>query len=554
MKRRKRRLVEKSALGLMEEAVALLRSCSPGVLAAYYLGSFPFVLGLLFFWAEMSRSNFAEERVVSGALGVALLFLWMKSWQSVFCGFVRARLRGTWEPWDRARVWRLIISQVGLQPTALFLLPLALVLTIPFGWVFAFYQNVTVLASEAGLEGRQLRQKAIHHAMLWPGQNHLLLACAFLVGCLIFLNIGIALIMAPGLLKSLLGIDTVFTLGIGSFLNTTFLAILAGLTYLCLDPLLKTVFTLRCFYGDSVESGEDLEVQARQLSAGRSRAATAVVFLGILISGMGVPLQSAEVPLNAAQQTVPKPGLNPAKLDQAIERVITLPEYSWRLPRERRIEESDQGFLSHFLQSVVEMLKSWFNKLLETLRRLVEWIARKLFPENVPGIQGSAGSGWTGALRLVLIVLIVVSGAAIALILFTTWRRRNKGRMIDAEPVRARPDLTDESVRADELPRDEWIGLAVEMMERGEFRLALRAFYLGGLAHLASRELIQLTKYKSNREYETELRRRSRGNTELTVTFSQLVGVFDRVWYGRDPVNRDLVESFRGNIERINSC
>jgi hypothetical protein len=562
MKRKTRRLNEKSALGLLEEAAACLRSSPPGLLAVYYLGTFPFVLGALFYWTDMSRSAFAEERVVSGALGVALLFLWMKIWQSVFCSLVRARLRGTSDPWDGKRVRGLILSQVTCQPTALFLLPPSLLLTLPFGWVYAFYQNVTVLGGEPGLDGEQLRRKAIRQARLWPGQNHLLLIIALLFGCIVFLNLGLALILAPNLLKNLLGIDTVFTLDFSSFLNTTFMAILAGLTYLCLDPLLKTVFTLRSFYGDSIESGEDLEVQARQFFGRRTRALPALIslFLG-LFSGMTIPLQGQEksaLPVKNLQEVSdPRANqtLNPRSLDQAIEQVIVMPEYSWRFPRERRPDrERDPGFLSYFFQSIGEMLKSWFDQLIEILRKVAEWISKKLFQENFPDAQGGGGAEWSQVLRLVLLVLIVVSGAAIAFILIWTWRRRKMAGAIKAEPVRARPDLADENIGADELPRDEWIGLAIELLDQGELRLALRAFYLGGLAHLSHRDLIRLAKFKSNHEYELELRRRSRQDHELTMTFTQLVGIFERVWYGNHPVNRPLVDTVRMQVERIASC
>ena len=72
------------------------------------------------------------------------------------------------------------------------------------------------------------------------------------------------------------------------------------------------------------------------------------------------------------------------------------------------------------------------------------------------------------------------------------------------------PDLNEESVTADQLPEDGWLQLARELMERGELRLALRASYLAGLAHLGHRELIHLARHKSNRDYDRELHRRAR--------------------------------------------
>ena len=52
---------QKSALRIIEEAVHLLRTGPGLLLSVYYLGSVPFVLGLLYFWADMSRSPNANE-------------------------------------------------------------------------------------------------------------------------------------------------------------------------------------------------------------------------------------------------------------------------------------------------------------------------------------------------------------------------------------------------------------------------------------------------------------------------------------------------------------
>ena len=80
MKRAQRRRQGKGAFDLIEEATQLLRTAPVATLAVYYLGAIPFVLGLLFFWADMSRSPFAHQHHAEAALGLALLFFWMKFW------------------------------------------------------------------------------------------------------------------------------------------------------------------------------------------------------------------------------------------------------------------------------------------------------------------------------------------------------------------------------------------------------------------------------------------------------------------------------------------
>ena len=85
------------------------------------------------------------------------------------------------------------------------------------------------------------------------------------------------------------------------------------------------------------------------------------------------------------------------------------------------------------------------------------------------------------------------------------------------------------------------------------WRLALRAFYLANLAHLASRRLISLAKFKSNRDYERELRRRGHSFPGLLSMFGDNVLVFDRIWYGMHEINQELVQQFLARVEQIRS-
>ncbi len=68
---------EYGVVSLVEEGSQLLRCLPLSVLAAYIVGTLPFVLGLLFFWSDMSRSALAPRHCSAGALGLGLLFVWM---------------------------------------------------------------------------------------------------------------------------------------------------------------------------------------------------------------------------------------------------------------------------------------------------------------------------------------------------------------------------------------------------------------------------------------------------------------------------------------------
>jgi hypothetical protein len=259
----------KSALDLIEEATHLLRSAPAWTLTAYYVGTIPFVVGFLYFWAEMSQSPFADQHVAEAALAATVLFLWMKLCQSVFAQSLLAQVASRPSPsWTARRLLRTFLNQAVIQPTGLFILPLALVFGFPFGWVYAFYQNVTAVADANSKATSDLVRKAWKHASLWPLQNHIVIGAGFLFGLFVFLNWFVVSLSIPSLLKMLFGIENVFTRSTRSMLNTTFVTAMCGLTYLCVDPILKAVYVLRCFYGEALQSGEDLKANLKNLAEG----------------------------------------------------------------------------------------------------------------------------------------------------------------------------------------------------------------------------------------------------------------------------------------------
>ncbi len=206
-----RRRQSKGAFDLIEEAVHLLRTAPSASLAVYYLGAIPFVLGLLFFWADMSRSPFANQHLADASLALAGLFFWMKFWQAVFAHRLRAQIAAESPPALGLRLGtRIFATQVILQPLGLFLIPLSLVPALPFAWVFAFYQNATALAG-GGDGAPKLFKKSWKQAALWPVQNNVALALLMAFGFCVFLNWVSVCLVLPQLFKMLFGIQSVFT-------------------------------------------------------------------------------------------------------------------------------------------------------------------------------------------------------------------------------------------------------------------------------------------------------------------------------------------------------
>jgi len=131
------------------------------------------------------------------------------------------------------------------------------------------------------------------------------------------------------------------------------------------------------------------------------------------------------------------------------------------------------------------------------------------------------------------------------------WQRRTPPLEVAAQPPPPAPDLASDDVTADQLPEEAWLGLARQMVEQGDYRLALRALYLAALAHLGERQIISIARHKSNRDYQREMRRRRPAQEELHTTFAGAVRDFERAWYGMHEVTPDGLAASRAHLDTI---
>jgi hypothetical protein len=287
------------------------------------------------------------------------------------------------------------------------------------------------------------------------------------------------------------------------------------------------------------------------------RATSAFLALLLLYS---TPASAAPAAQSPAAALPSPPAVSPEQLNQSIDQVLQKREFAWRMPREKPVaSDAPESWLARVLRSVVDVIRDAVKTAAHGLLQSLRWIGRmllKLWPHALSGQSGLSGwsSGLLYSLQILLLILICVLVGFLAVLIFRVYRRRHRPNIVLAEPVAARPNLSDENVRADQLPEDGWLNLAREMMADGNLRLALRAFYLASLAHLAAREMISIAIFKSNREYEAELRRRARAVPEVQDAFSQNVAVFDRAWYGLHEVTEAALQEFQFNLTRIRAC
>jgi hypothetical protein len=551
------------AIDLLEEAVHRLRLAPLGTLAIYCVGSLPFILGLLYFWADLSSDPDAPHHATGAAFGLTLLFIWMKIFHAIFASELRARfVRRPPAPWTFARLARLALVQMTLQSTALFALPFAALLTVPLGWVYAFYQNVTAFGDGETGSVKAVFARSARSAVLWPKQNHFALAALSLLGLFAWMNLMIAVFILPQLLRQFTGEENMFTRSGSHLANTTFFAVTFSLVFLALDPLIKTFYALRCFYGESLRSGEDLKSDLRALPAigqeedavvempgnsgavGNSVPAMAPLALALFLVGASAISSVAATPPSSPMKPAPAQSVSPPALRQSTEEVLKRREFTWRQPRKlSEAPPSGPGFLDD--------VKFWLREKWDGAQDWLKRFFRSRFnPKFSP--TGITASG-ISALRTLIYVLIGLIVAAILFLVWKSWRQRRSRRELTGhiEPASILPDLADDEILASQLPEEEWLQLARQLLEKGDRRFALRAFYLSILASLGARGLLAIARHKSNRDYLIELRRRARGLNEVPSAFERNVRRFESVWYGPHPANEELFNQFQADREAI---
>jgi len=544
-----------SATEVLDEAVSLLRQAPLSLFSIYYLGALPFCMALIYFYFDMTQSADAELHLPGEALLLTGLYFWMKTCQAVFARKLLILLEGEdVEPWNIQRWVNTALLQIIYGGSFFIVYPLALIITIPFGWVSAFYHNISIVATSSKSTLRSSLTEAMELSRLWPKQNHLIMGILLAALFFLFVNLAVFFSMIPSMLNMFFGIMTIFDENGSAWNNSSFYLDVLIFCFLILNPFNKAVYALRCFYGRARLNGADLKAELRRQHLMRSEQAPArvlAILVFLLITTFATPVLA-----NSAAQTTPptvSQGLavhSPAaNLDQAIQKTLQKDEFAWRLPRQQ-MEVRDDGIILRAIRNFLKFIGHAFDKLFESLAKFLEW----LFSSNRK--HDSSNSTWMNfgeiPWRLLFFILLIVVVGCLILILVRHFRHRGvrSTAVLATAPVKT-VDLEADNVRADDLPEDSWLSMAHQLIERGELRLALRALYLATLSVLAQSQLVRLGAAKSNRDYLLELTRRVRGNAVAVQFFRENINLFEASWYGTHAVTSVIIETMLANHQQV---
>lgn len=548
---------------LLESAIHLLRRMPFHDHFWHFAGGIPWVLTCLGVWSWASWFKPNEAQLFWAALWVLGAFGWLKACQHAYAQTLLARRRNQEPPPVPLKaLLRAIPGQLRTHVYGLILLPLSALATFPLGYVWNYYG----LRSITDREGAKSHAAAAKLTRLWPMQTHILLVLASLMAFLIWLNILALFVIMPALAKMLLGVESLFGLSGWTVTNSSFLLGSVLCTWLFVDPLFKALHVLRYYHGRALSSGEDLE-EAFTGALRRRLGVAALVLLGLLslpfdLQAKGAAGESATVSTEAPL-FVPAGGLGVERLDQSLRETRERPLFSWRLrPKQEPASDAERSMLRKFFEDTVEMIREMKRSVSNFFERMRRWFDRLAGGDGKKhqdtDSEAEAGGGGAGGAfvvtRVLLYGLLAVLGGVLCWLVYLVWRqsrRQNTGRVLAQAPGAAAPapDLRDETVHAAQLPCEGWLALAKEQMQLGEWRLAFRALYLAQLARYADEGLVRLARYKTNSEYEAELRRKVPQHAEQLSVFGQRRRHFDAVWYGRETVNETLLPGWLKELE-----
>jgi hypothetical protein len=177
-------------------------------------------------------------------------------------------------------------------------------------------------------------------------------------------------------------------------------------------------------------------------------------------------------------------------------------------------------------------LSQWINGLLQ---RFLEFLS-ELFPEETG--EQSAGGGIPG----LDMILTMISILAVILILGFVLQQLASGFVEEAS--REFEDDPEGEVTNSRSAYQR----ARQLSQGGDYRSAVRYLYLSSLLLLEERRLLRYDRAKTNREYLRDLSE----HPELEEVLEDVVGVYDRVWYGHKNLEEEDFDQFSDRVSDLN--
>ena len=260
---------------------------------------------------------------------------------------------------------------------------------------------------------------------------------------------------------------------------------------------------------NGIDDGESIDALTDQLRAidavvtadGNSRSIdTAYIVSQLSDSEIEPEAQLALLDALIASETLPPAAEQPDAADE-LQTVLARPEFQY--------EEDDPN---------------WFERQWE---RFLGWIFDLLGRGDggLSTIWGYVAAGAAG-----IIVLLVIG----------YWLRSLSGQFSAEINLPATSDADYDLSAGDALDRAETLAGG------GDYREAVRYLYLSTLLSLDEKGMLRFDRSKTNREYLRQV-----SGSDFAPTLGSVIDVFDRVWYGFQPIDKDTYATYATQVEEL---
>ena len=186
---------------------------------------------------------------------------------------------------------------------------------------------------------------------------------------------------------------------------------------------------------------------------------------------------------------------------------------------ETKIEELKRDENFNYLEE--QQQKTWWQEFKEWINQKYQQFLKWLFGDY------DAGSILGFIIKLIPYILLI------GIICFIIWlfTRMNPGKNILQQPQTATMHLDDEEeiIQNADIPT-----LIKTAIENGQYRMAVRYYYLQALKELDLKNLIDFEAQKTNEDYTSEI-----NNAQLNIIFKKVTRIYNFIWYGDFQVSKD---------------
>ncbi len=177
--------------------------------------------------------------------------------------------------------------------------------------------------------------------------------------------------------------------------------------------------------------------------------------------------------------------------------------------------------------TIIEKAWDWFKR---TIKKLLSYF----FDDITPAV---------GFLAWVLRILPYIIAGLVLFLIIKFFLKVNAQNIIDGKSAKSIVNLSEDEV----LIKDKDLSkLIKEAISEGNYKLAVRYYYLLLLKNLSEKELISWQQEKTNEDYIKEL-----ADNKLNAEFEKLTYLYDYVWYGEFLIDREKFLQAEVNFKKV---